>query len=74
MRSGIPLQAFPLAGRQLEDQPRRMRRDALDHVAQIDERIDLQVVVRKNTSPLVEICKVLSNFKEVPSTTEGPLA
>ena len=33
---------------QLEDQPRRMRRYALDHVAQIDERIDLQVLAGLN--------------------------
>jgi hypothetical protein len=48
LRAGIPPQALPLAWRQLEDQPRRMRRDALDHVAQIDERIDLQVLAGLN--------------------------
>ena len=37
-------QACPLAWRQFKDQPRRMRRDALDDIAQIDERIDLDVL------------------------------
>ena len=37
-------QALPLAWRQFQDQPRRMGRDALDHIAQIQERIDLQVL------------------------------
>ena len=38
------------------------------------QRFFQRPVVRKNTSPLVEICKVLSNLKEVPSTTEGAVA
>ena len=44
MRAGIQAQALPLAWRHLQDQPRRMRRDALDHIAQIDEWIDPQVL------------------------------
>ena len=44
MRAGLPPQALPLAWRQLLDQPHRMRRDALDDIAQIHERIDLQVL------------------------------
>ena len=44
LRAGIPPQALPLAWRQLQDQPRRMRRYALDDIAQIHERIDLQVL------------------------------
>jgi hypothetical protein len=44
MRAGIQAQTFPLAWRQLQDQPRRMRRDALDDIAQIHERIDLQML------------------------------
>jgi hypothetical protein len=39
--AGVLPQALPLAWRQLQDQPRRMRRDALDHIAQVNERIDL---------------------------------
>jgi hypothetical protein len=41
LRGGIPPQALPLARRKFEDQPRRMGRGALDHVAQIDEGIDV---------------------------------
>jgi hypothetical protein len=44
LRAGVVPQALPLAGCQLQDQPRRMRRDALDDIAQIHERIDLQVL------------------------------
>jgi hypothetical protein len=40
---GLP-HARPLAWRQLQDQPRRVRRDALDDIAQIHERIDLKVL------------------------------
>ncbi len=45
---GIQTQTLPFAGRQLQDQPRRMRRYALDHVAQIDERIYLQLLAGLN--------------------------
>jgi hypothetical protein len=44
LRAGVVPRALPLAGCQLQDQPRRMRRDGLDHITQIHERIDLQVL------------------------------
>ena len=37
-------QTFPLARRQLQGQSRRMGRNALDDIAQVDEGIDLQVL------------------------------
>jgi hypothetical protein len=44
LRAWIQAQTLPFSRRQLKDQPCRMRRDALDHIAQIHERIDLQVL------------------------------
>ena len=44
LRHGVLLQALPLARGQVQDQPRRMDRNALDDVAQVDEGIDLQVL------------------------------
>src|ERR1700736_5105567 len=44
LRAGVQAQTLPLSRRQLKDKPRRMRRDALDDIAQIHERIDLQVL------------------------------
>ena len=44
MIAGILAQALPLAGRQFEDEPYRMGRDAVDDIAQIDERIDLEML------------------------------
>jgi hypothetical protein len=44
LRAGIPPQALPLVWGQLQDQSRRMRPDALDDIAQVHERIDLQVI------------------------------
>ena len=46
--AGILPHALPFTRRQLQDPPRRMRRDALDDIAQIDERIDLQVLAGLN--------------------------
>ena len=43
-RSRFLPQAFPLAWRQLQHEPRRVRRDTLDHVTQVDEGIDLEVL------------------------------
>jgi hypothetical protein len=44
LRADGPSQALPVAWRQFQDEPRGMRRDALDYIAQIHERIDLQVL------------------------------
>jgi len=43
-RAGIQAQTLPFSRRQLKDQPCRMGRDALDDIAQIHERIDLEVL------------------------------
>jgi hypothetical protein len=43
---GVMPQALPLAGCKLQDQLRRMRRDALDDIMQIHERIDMQMLAR----------------------------
>ena len=44
LAAGVLPQALPLAGCELQDQPRRMGRYPLDDIAQVDEGIDLQVL------------------------------
>ena len=73
-----PIQArtLPLPWRQFQDQPRRMRRDTLDDIAQIHERIDLQMLAglhqRTQDSGSVRRCFAPGKEPVLPAQDDRP--
>lgn len=67
---------LPLAWRQLQDQSRRMRQHAVDHIAQIHKRVELQVLTglpeRTQDGRAVRSCFAARKQISLPAQDDRP--
>jgi len=63
----------PLAWRQLQDQPRRMRRDTVDDIVKINQRIALQMLtgLHEGTQDGGSVRRVSASAKQATGTDTG---